>query len=551
MSEPPPIPTSPGLSLQALYGLIKPDALKRLIGSTTVDVLEQLDPTLVNPDKLASLAVRLLDPEATIKDEAQRDLLISLLPLVKARELAARLSVPDTRTLYPDLIRAAASRDALPTVMTFFGVVREERAPAHHAPDEASASVSYGLFDHQRDAASRVIAALATEPRKTVLHMPTGAGKTRTAMHIVARHLTQQEPTLVIWLAQNAELLDQAADEFEKCWSHLGNRQLNVTRFWGSRDPDPLHSRDGLIVAGLGKMRALDQRAGNALPSLADRTSLVIVDEAHQAIAPTYARVINTLHTKRPHTGLLGLTATPGRSWSDIAEDERLSAFFDGQKVTLQVEGYDDPVTFLIEEGYLARPSFSLLNAEAGLDLSESDIKQLADSIEVPDAVLDKLGSSTQRNLRIVAAAEDLATRHRRIILFTPSVASARLISAVLFARGYDTDVVTGETSTPERDRIIRRFKSSAPQPMILCNFGVLTTGFDAPTISAALIARPTRSLVLYSQMVGRATRGRRAGGNATAEIITVTDPGLTGFGDVAEAFTNWEDVWHEPKRPT
>ena len=71
MSEPPPIPTSPGLSLQALYGLIKPDALKRLIGSTTVDVLEQLDPTLVNPDKLASLAVRLLDPEATIKDEAQ------------------------------------------------------------------------------------------------------------------------------------------------------------------------------------------------------------------------------------------------------------------------------------------------------------------------------------------------------------------------------------------------------------------------------------------------------------------------------------------------
>jgi superfamily II DNA or RNA helicase len=79
---------------------------------------------------------------------------------------------------------------------------------------------------------------------------------------------------------------------------------------------------------------------------------------------------------------------------------------------------------------------------------------------------------------------------------------------------------------------------------MILCNYGVLTTGFDAPAASAAVIARPTMSLVLYSQMVGRVIRGPKAGGTATCEIVTVTDPGLPGFGDVAEAFTNWEDVW-------
>ena len=78
---------------------------------------------------------------------------------------------------------------------------------------------------------------------------------------------------------------------------------------------------------------------------------------------------------------------------------------------------------------------------------------------------------------------------------------------------------------------------------------GVLTTGFDAPDISAAMIARPTRSLVLYSQMVGRATRGLKAGGNAEAEIVTVIDPDLPGFGSIADAFKNWEDVWHEPIR--
>ena len=81
---------------------------------------------------------------------------------------------------------------------------------------------------------------------------------------------------------------------------------------------------------------------------------------------------------------------------------------------------------------------------------------------------------------------------------------------------------------------------------MVLCNFGVLTTGFDAPATSAAIIARPTRSLVLFSQMVGRATRGPKAGGNAEAEIVTVIDPQLPGFGNVAEAFTNWEDVWND-----
>jgi len=79
---------------------------------------------------------------------------------------------------------------------------------------------------------------------------------------------------------------------------------------------------------------------------------------------------------------------------------------------------------------------------------------------------------------------------------------------------------------------------------MVMCNYGVLTTGFDAPEISAAVIARPTKSLVLYSQMVGRATRGIKAGGNETCTISTVVDTNLPGFGDIAEAFMNWEDVW-------
>ena len=73
-----------------------------------------------------------------------------------------------------------------------------------------------------------------------------------------------------------------------------------------------------------------------------------------------------------------------------------------------------------------------------------------------------------------------------------------------------------------------------------MCNYGVLTTGFDAPRTSAAVIGRPTLSLVLYSQMIGRALRGPKAGGNKYAEIVTAVDPEFPGFGKVEKAFRNW-----------
>ena len=79
---------------------------------------------------------------------------------------------------------------------------------------------------------------------------------------------------------------------------------------------------------------------------------------------------------------------------------------------------------------------------------------------------------------------------------------------------------------------------------MVMFNYGVLTAGFDAPRTRCVIIARPTTSLVLYSQMAGRAMRGPRAGGNRTAEIMTVADTYLPGFGSVTDAFTNWEDLW-------
>ena len=77
----------------------------------------------------------------------------------------------------------------------------------------------------------------------------------------------------------------------------------------------------------------------------------------------------------------------------------------------------------------------------------------------------------------------------------------------------------------------------------IIINYGVLTTGFDAPKANIAIIGRPTQSVTLYSQMVGRVTRGPKAEGTKECKVITVKDK-LPGFRDISESFFYWEEIW-------
>jgi superfamily II DNA or RNA helicase len=302
--------------------------------------------------------------------------------------------------------------------------------------------------------------------------------------------------------------------------------------------------RDGFVVAGLAKAHSSVVRDGNFFPTLADRCSLVIIDEAHQAIAETYALVLDLLVEKQETTGLLGLSATPGRTWADIDEDQKLADFFLGQKVTLSVDGYDNPVDYLIDEGYLARPKFEPLYYDGGNELSYRDLRMLEQALDISPNLLKIISEDDQRNLQIIHRIEQLASSHKRILVFAASVMHSRLLATVLRARGIAADSVTGDTLALDRERIITKFRGTDPDPLVLCNYGVLTAGFDAPKTSAAVIARPTKSLVLYSQMLGRALRGPLAGGNKEAEIVTVIDGNLPGFATPSETFFNWEDVW-------
>lgn len=299
-----------------------------------------------------------------------------------------------------------------------------------------------------------------------------------------------------------------------------------------------------MLVAGLGKMYNLAKQSIFAIGQIGSRTTLVIIDEAHQAVAETYQLVLEALLIHKATTGLLGLTATPGRTWADIDEDQRLAEFFCKQKISLKIEGYKNPVDYLTDEGYLARSRFERLFVESGPALDEADLARLREGLDIPEKVLCRLADDEQRNLSIIYRTEELSKRHKRVLVFATTVDHSDLIATILRVRGVDALSVTSRTPPKERARAIQRFRDDDSSPMVLCNYGVLTTGFDAPRTSAVLIARPTKSLVLYSQMIGRAIRGPRAGGNSEAEVVTVIDRSLPGFANVAEAFTNWEDVW-------
>jgi DNA repair protein RadD len=517
--------------------------LQDQVGVMAVRVIQAFNVNEVSTQNLRSLFSSLINPHDLIANSESRNSLFEFLRVEEARDLCETLGNQWEGFQSITSIQMNRGSEKFDVCCAFFGLAPEVRATKEESPVVESVAVSYGLFEHQQTAVDSVQEYLKQTPYRVVLHMPTGAGKTRMAMHVVCQHLIKNPKSVVVWLANSEELCDQASDEFVKAWTFLGNRAINTYRFWGSRTLNLASIKEGFFVGGFPKLYALAKRQITELAALGDQTSLIVVDEAHKVIAPTYELIIEGISARKFSMPLLGLTATPGRTWNDPDADKKLATFFQKQKVTLQVHGFKDPVDYLVQSGYLAEPEFRRLPYVSD-NLSTYELSSLADELDVPSSILKKLAGDERRSVLIIREIELLMIRHQRLIVFATTVAHAEMLAAVLIVRGHNTKCITGETPTVQRSESISWFKSMSDERRIIINFGVLTTGFDAPRTSAALIARPTKSLVLYSQMVGRAIRGIKAGGNEKAEIVTVVDTALPGFGNLNLAFTNWEDVW-------
>lgn len=397
----------------------------------------------------------------------------------------------------------------------------------------------FRLHPYQRQVLRDIIREVSSPEARVVAHLPTGAGKTRIAAHAASHLLNRRddESSLLVWLASTEELCEQAAGQLSLAWKHLGQREIAVHRYWGQSRIDLHVIESGFLVTGLAKLRSAGNQDNTLLAHLASRVAGLIFDEAHQAVANTYEHIVEQLCSHRPP--LIGLTATPGRTADFAADDWQLAEMFRRKKVSIDSDGYDNPVTFLIQNGYLADPNVRQIRFE-----SDDELDTAPAGTDYGEAALRALGENERRRLKILRLVKESSERHARILVFCPSVDCAHLCADDLTRQGIESDVVTTRTANDERAAAISAFKTDDSRRRVLFNYGVLTTGFDAPKTSCVVIARPTTSLVLFSQMMGRAMRGPRARGNRRATILTVVDTNLPGFASVAEAFTNWEKLW-------
>ena len=403
-------------------------------------------------------------------------------------------------------------------------------------------SPRYSLRPYQKKAVDAVLGTLANHDR-VLLHAPTGAGKTRMAMSVVSMHLRQNAPTMVLWLAPTKELVGQAAADFSVAWEFQGDVDAAVIQWRGGGErfsDGTTIRRNTVLVAGV-------QMAGQSVStdpwieqSLLDRVSLVVFDEAHHSVAPSFRDLVEGIlagagATKR---GLLGLSATPGRANPD--ETRLLVEMYEGRKVSIGDGG--NPVRYLVDKGYLARAVIET----HGFDGSPAP---KGEGAEYSDRALANLGEDGERNQQVVGLVQRLFDEgHMRVIAFTPSVDSAEECAAAMRRRGYSyAHAVSGRTPADARDHYTRTFQAavaSIPLPQALFNCNVLTAGFDAPEVSAAVIGQPTKSAVRLQQMVGRALRGPKSGGTEEATIHMIVDSSYTEYADLADMFCQWESLW-------
>ncbi|WP_310897989.1 DEAD/DEAH box helicase [Haloarcula terrestris] len=518
-----------------------------LIPESVDRLLEILNNESLSSQRRVEIALSITPPEQLLRNTTYRDQLFTRLKKDEADQLVQKLGLNDDKNSFSTLKGSQfykySSRET--SLFDYFDVPLPDRDDDGDLPGLTDVTPKYGLFDYQRTVFNRVMKEFQGGENRVFLHMPTGSGKTRITMSLVCSIIRASDPGLVLWLAEGQELLDQAADEFQTAWSHLGNQEVQISRFYGTHEWNEINQ--GLVVAGLRKLWNKEKKSATFLANFSSDVSLVVFDEAHQSVAETYQKMIDRLTLFNESCRLLGLSATPGRSYSDRSADRELAKLYDQNKIEIDVSGYSDPFNYLKSEGYLSKPEFHTLKINKQIlseDLRE-EVEGMSQGQDYSKAILRELSEDERRNLSIIRKILDLIKEgHNRIILFATTVDHARIISAALKGQDVDSAVITAETPNYIRERQIERFKSDNDGPRVLCNYNVLTTGFDAPQTSAAVIARPTTSLVLYSQMVGRAIRGPKVGGTEDADIWTVIDTDLPGFGDLTEAFWNWEDVW-------
>ncbi len=396
-------------------------------------------------------------------------------------------------------------------------------------------------YEHQTDAMKCLSIIDQYDDFSTLVVLPTGGGKTYTASSWLLTNAIDKGKK-VLWLAHRQMLLDQAAESFQQYAT--AETMPNKTSF-DFRIVSGASYHDNLInIAKTDDLLILSKdsvgRNMNMLDNWLDgqQTLYLVVDEAHHAIAKTYRKVINYVCEKVSHVKVIGLTATPFRT--DEAEKGLLAKIFhdgviDGKAVKNESGiAYRIGLKDLIAKRILAKPIFDLKvenDDEVCETLGLEALNKIQNFDQLPDDIAEKMAKSATRNWKIVNMYLKHKDEFGQTIVFVLNITHAIQLNKVFADAGVKsayvcsqiTDKSTGVViSKRQNEENIEKYKNGEIQ--VLINVNILTEGVDLPKTKTVILARPTVSMTLMTQMVGRALRGPAAGGTEDAYIVPVID---------------------------
>lgn len=339
------------------------------------------------------------------------------------------------------------------------------------------------LRPYQQQAVDAAIAHFKQSTASAVIVLPTGAGKS-----VVIAELARQAKGRVLILTHVKELVAQNADKVAALTDAPSIYAAGLRQ----------KAYEGKTVVASVQSAARNMAAFNGV------FSLVIIDECHRVSSDRqsqYQLILGQLQQNNPNLKILGLTATPYRLGSGWIYGQHYHGKVGNTQGPVFAQCiFELPLRPLIKQGYLTAPTlydgltaqydFSQLRPNENGDYSEPEVNSL----------LGKMGRATRL---IAQQLMSLGRQRQGVIIFAATVKHAEEIQQLL--AGESVALLTASTPAHERDACIKAFK--ARDIKFLVNVAVLTTGFDAPHVDFIAILRPTASISLFQQMVGRGLR--------------------------------------------
>lgn len=382
------------------------------------------------------------------------------------------------------------------------------------------------LYDFQKEAVSELKKHFITQDNDSgIMVMPTGSGKSRTASYFLIKEMIS-EGYQVLWIAHRHMLIDQAAECFYRFagLSKINNpniKDYRISCISGEHMSIRQADKDEVIVASIQSIC----RSKDHLKRILKRGKvMVVVDECHHALAPTYQNTLKFIKKCRSNAKLLGLTATPVRA--NDKDTNKLLSIFDNKII------FDISMSELITKKILADPNYIRVETHEDFEpeISYDEGKYIDRYSELPETLVNKIAVSKQRNSVILKQYLDNAESYGKTLIFALNVCHCRLLHEELCKKGVRCGLVY--SGKEDNHKVINDFHDGKLD--VLVNVNILTEGSDVPDIQTVFLTRPTASEGLLMQMIGRGMRGVSAKGTETVNIVD--------FHDKWTVFNKWLD---------